>query len=79
MKREYPVAGYYVDVVTTRFHRVAIEVDGKKYHTDIIGDDERMQRIEAKGWSPLRIEAREILFRPRKTKRDTLKFIRRAP
>jgi len=67
---QYPVDQYRIDLawVTDRF-KMAIEVDGKRYHTDAYGvqlrsDIERDRRLQAAGWICVRVPAKEINENP---------------
>lgn len=78
MKREVPVAGYFVDCMTTYWCKAVIEVDGLKYHQDVIADWEREQHIMAKGYSVYRVPAKDIFTRPKYVRREVLRFLRRV-
>lgn len=60
MYPQYPVLGYFVDFGNP-CARVAIECDGRAYHTDRAKDAARQREIEAQGWTVYRISGRECL------------------
>lgn len=55
---QYPVGRYFVDWGNP-FHKVAIECDGAKWHTDPQRDASRQREIEALGWTVYRLTGRE--------------------
>jgi very-short-patch-repair endonuclease len=57
---QHPVAGYFVDFGHPKA-RVAIECDGRAYHTDKAKDKERQRAIEAKGWTVYRFTGSQCM------------------
>ena len=51
---QYPVLNYFVDFGDP-IKKIAIEVDGVRYHTDKVKDNKRQSEIEALGWTFYRI------------------------
>jgi very-short-patch-repair endonuclease len=70
-RREYPVAGYLIDVAIPS-KRVGFEIDGAAYHSDVIGkwekDQQRDRHIYRKGWLVCHISAKDALYNKEKTK-----------
>jgi hypothetical protein len=57
---QHPVAGYFVDFGHPKV-RVAIECDGKEYHTNRTKDAVREQAIRAKGWTVYRFTGSQCI------------------
>lgn len=75
VKRELPVGGYWLDFAVPR-RRVGIEIDGAKYHTNVVADWERDQRLLKRGWTIMRIPARDLWREPQKVRAKVLKELR---
>lgn len=58
MYPQYPVGRFFVDFANPGA-RVAIECDGKRWHTDVVRDRERQAEIEEMGWVVYRITGRD--------------------
>jgi hypothetical protein len=58
MYPQYPVGRYFVDFANPAA-KVAIECDGKRWHTDKERDAQRQGEIEALGWVVYRISGRD--------------------
>jgi hypothetical protein len=58
MYPQYPVGRYFVDFANPAA-KVAIECDGKRWHTDRERDASRQAEIEAMGWVVYRITGRD--------------------
>lgn len=63
MYPQFPVKGYFVDFGDP-VKKIAIEADGKRWHTDVERDKERQEHIEQEGWTVYRIEGRQTYLRP---------------
>lgn len=67
---QYPVAGYFVDFGNP-VARVAIECDGKAFHTDKARDERRQREIEANGWTVYRFTGSECRLDSREEEDET--------
>lgn len=54
---QYPIGKYFADFANPKY-RIVIEVDGKKWHTDVKSDELRQKEIENRGWKVYRIKGR---------------------
>ena len=61
-RRQLPVAGYIVDFACAD-HRLIVEVDGSRHAGDnaIVYDQVRTARLQADGWTVLRVWNDEVL------------------
>ena len=55
---QHPIAGFFVDFGHP-VARVAVECDGRKFHSDRAKDDERQHAIESRGWKVYRLTSSE--------------------
>ncbi len=61
-RRQMPIAGYIVDFACSE-HKLIVEVDGSRHGDDkaVVYDAERTARLEALGWTVLRVWNDEVL------------------
>lgn len=57
---QYPAGRYFIDFADPKA-MVGIEVDGKEYHQDREKDKQRQQKLEAMGWTIVRISGSEVI------------------
>lgn len=57
---QYPIGGVFVDFANP-VAKVAIECDGKQYHTDKAKDRERDGQLESRGWIVYRISGADCI------------------
>jgi len=72
-KREVRVGKYYLDFGNDIFW--GIEVDGEKWHMDVIAEFERESYIYQRGWRILRIKAIRLWNDPARVQREVLQFL----
>jgi hypothetical protein len=75
MAREVRVGSKYVDFGNDV--RRGIEVDGRKYHTDIVEQIQRDEYFQKYDWHVLHIDATELYQNPKKVKRAVIAFLTR--
>lgn len=77
LKPQYWIGKYRVDFAIPA-DKLAIEIDGKKYHSEhqrIYKDQPRQRTLEAQGWTVIRFEAAEVYQDTRSCLRRTLKWL----
>jgi len=77
LEPQYWIGKYRVDFAIPA-DKLAIEIDGKKYHSDHqrqYKDKPRQRAIEVQGWTVIRFEAAEIYRDARGCLRQTLKWL----
>lgn len=72
-KREVRCGRYYMDFANDLGW--AIEVDGARYHMDVVADFDREVYIRQRGWRMLRVPAYRVFHDPNRVWRDVLKYI----
>lgn len=68
---QYPVLNYFVDFGNPAL-KIAIEADGKDYHTDKEKDRKRDSELRAHGWKVYRITGSKINYMPEPLDRDVV-------
>ncbi len=55
---QFPVKQYFIDFADP-IKKIGIEVDGKKWHSDLEKDQQRQREIEHEGWEIYRIDGKD--------------------
>lgn len=57
---QFPVSNYFIDFADP-VKKIALEVDGAKWHYDIVKDDKRQKEIEKLGWKFFRVTGSQVM------------------
>lgn len=72
-KREIKAGRYYVDFGNDIFW--GFEIDGQKWHRDVVREFDRDSYLYTRGWRLMHIEAARMWRDPDRVKYDILKFL----
>lgn len=72
-RREVRVGKYYIDFGNDVCW--GIEIDGKKWHMDVVADFERESYLYQRGWRIKRIDAVKLWNQPDQVQREILQFL----
>lgn len=78
VRREVRVGAMFVDFAfVTQYDCKAIEIDSKRWHRDIVREQERDEYLHARGWRVLHIQAVDIYANPDLVQRRVIDFLSR--
>jgi very-short-patch-repair endonuclease len=73
MRREVRVGAMYIDFGNDI--RRGIEIDGRRYHRDVLKEHERNKYVAQYGWRLLHIDASEMYRSPEYVRRKVIAFL----
>lgn len=73
VQREVMARGYFLDFANDL--KRAIEVDGERYHTDVVADYERTQHLAKDGWIIHRVKGDLLRKSPSRVRREVTEFL----
>lgn len=68
-KREYRVEGLIIDLAHPKL-RIAVEADGQQWHTDIVHEYDRDERLQKAGWTIRHYRYPMLKNKPKKVRRE---------